>query len=410
MRLWRDFKFYTIQWVEDAAFWSPVLSLSGVLPIAAILVVNRPETARQEVPSRAPFVTTDSVMSGEGPIPIYGGGTVRPYAEVDVTAEISGRVVWVNPSFQSGGLLSTGEVLFRIDDADYLGKVDRARANVAAQEVELMRVTAESDIARTQFEKWENEGNTGQPSPLALWEPQIAAAQAALDRDRAELVEAELHLSRVAIYSPFMAAVLSESVAIGQFVSAGQNVGRLYSTDTVEVVVSLPDESAALIPGLWGLRPSTQNGRISARVNAKYGERHYSWAGYVDRAEAALKEQTRTIEVVIRVPRPFTAGLALNAADVTQSTSAPPLLIGKFVNVEIDGMVPDQYFRVRRSVLKPDAEVWVVTNDVLNRVPVQVLQRSEDEVFLTGPLEEGQQVVVSGVRAAIDGMAVRTQL
>ena len=130
----------------------------------------------------------------------------------------------------------------------------------------------------------------------------------------------------------------------------------------------------------------------------------------MDRAEAALKEQTRTIEVVIRVPRPFTAGLALNVADVTQSTSAPPLLIGKFVNVEIDGVVPDQYFRVRRSVLKPDAEVWVVTNDVLNRVPVQVLQRSEDEVFLTGPLEEGQQVVVSGVRAAIDGMAVRTQL
>ena len=384
--------------------------LVGCFAIAAILVVNRPETARQEVPSRAPFVTTDSVMSGEGPIPIYGGGIVRPYAEVDVTAEISGRVVWVNPSFQSGGLLSTGEVLFRIDDADYLGRVDRARANVAAQEVELMRVAAESDIARTQFEKWENEGNIGQPSPLALWEPQIAAAQAALDRDRAELVEAELHLSRVAIYSPFMAAVLSESVAVGQFVSAGQNVGRLYSTDTVEVVVSLPDESAALIPGLWGLRPSTQNRRVSARVISKYGEQHYSWAGYVDRAEAALKAQTRTIEVVIRVPRPFTAGLALNIDDVARPNSAPPLLIGKFVNVEIDGMIPDQYFRVRRSALKPDAELWVVSNDVLNRVPVQVLQRSEDEVFLTGPLEEGQQVVISGVRAAIDGMAVRTQL
>ena len=96
--------------------------------------------------------------------------------------------------------------------------------------------------------------------------------------------------------------------------------------------------------------------------------------------------------------------------DVTRSNSAPPLLIGKFVNVEIDGMVPGQYFKVRRSALKPDAEVWVVSNDVLNRVPVQVLQRSEDEIFLTGPLEGGQQVVISGVQAAIDGMAVRTQL
>ncbi len=295
--------------------------LVGCAVIAVILVAQRPETARQAVPSRAPFVTTDSVMSGEGPIPIHGGGTVRPYAEVDVTAEISGRVVWVNPTFQSGGLVSSGEVLFRIDDADYLGRVDRARANVAAQEVELMRVTTESDIAKTQFEKWQNEGNTGQPSPLALWEPQIAAARAALSRDQAELVEAELHLSRVAIYSPFTAAVLSESITVGQFVAAGQSVGHLYSIDTVEVVVPLPDESAALIPGLWGLRPSTQNSLISTRVIAKYGDHQYSWAGYVDRAEAALKRQTSTIEVVIRVPNPFTAGLALDAGDSRSRTA-----------------------------------------------------------------------------------------
>jgi len=384
--------------------------LVGCVAIAATLIARRPETARQAVPPRAPFVTTDSVTSGEGPIPIYGGGTVRPYAEVNVTAEISGRVVWVNPAFQSGGLVSSGEILFRIDDADYLGRVDRARANVAAQELELMRVKEESSIAKTQFERWESEGNTEQPSPLALWEPQLAAAQAALNRDQAELVEAELHLSRVAIESPFTAAVLSESVAVGQFVAPGQNVGRIYSIDTVEVVVPLPDESAALIPGLWGLRPSAQNKRASTRVIAKYGERHYLWTGYVDRAEAALKMQTRTIEVVIRVPNPFTAGLDLNTEDFTQSNSIPPLLIGKFVNVEIDGAIPDQYFRVRRSALKPDTEVWVVRNDVLNRVPVQVLQRSEDEVFLIGPLEAGQQVVVSGIQAAIDGMAVRTQL
>ena len=384
--------------------------LVGCVTIAAILIARRPETSRQAIPSRAPFVTTDSVMSGEGPIPIYGGGTVRPHAEVNVIAEVSGRVVWVNPAFQSGGLVSSGEVLFRINDADYLSIVDRVRANVAAQEVEMMRVTAESNIAKTQFENWKNEGNTDQPSPLALWEPQIVAAQAALSRDRAELVEAELHLSRTTIYSPFTAAILSESVTVGEFVAVGQSVGRLYGIDTVEVLVPLPDESAALIPGLWDLRPGINNRRVSTRVIAKYGDHHYSWAGYVDRAEAALKKQTRMIEVVIRVPNPFTSGLALNTELFTQSNSVPPLLIGKFVDVEIDGMIPDQYFRVRRSALKPDAEVWVVLNDMLNRVPVQVLQRSEDEVFLTGPLKEGQQVVVSGIQVAIDGMVVRTKL
>ena len=149
--------------------------LVGCVAIATILVISRPETARQDPPPRTPFVTTATVLRGEGPIPIYGAGTVRPHTEIHVTAEVPGRIVWVNPAFQSGGRVSPGEVLFRIDDADYLSRVDRARANVAAQEVELMRMTAESRIAKMQFEKWEQEGDPNPPTPLALWEPQIEA-------------------------------------------------------------------------------------------------------------------------------------------------------------------------------------------------------------------------------------------
>ena len=143
--------------------------LVGCVAVAATLIAQRPETARQAVPSRAPYVTTDSLMSGKGPIPIYGGGTVRPYAEVDVTAEISGRVVYVNPAFQSGGLVSAGEVLFRIDDADYLSRVDRARANVAAQELEFMRVTEESRIAKTQFSRHDDNGSIPASHSTQRW-------------------------------------------------------------------------------------------------------------------------------------------------------------------------------------------------------------------------------------------------
>ncbi len=281
--------------------------------VAAILIVTRPETARQEPPPHTPYVTTATVMTGEGAIPIYGAGTVQPHTGVHVTTEVHGRIVWVNPAFQSGGCVSSGEILFRIDDAEYLSRVDRARTSVAAQEVELMRTTAESRIAKEQFDKWEQEGNSSRPTPLALWEPQIAAAQAALDRDQSELAEAELRLSRITIYSPFSAVVVSESVTMGQFVATGQNVGHLYGTELVAVSVPLPDESAALIPELWSLKPGTDNRNIPARVTARYGDQQYSWTGTVDRVEAALESQTRTIEVIIHVRNPFTSGIALNA-------------------------------------------------------------------------------------------------
>ena len=88
--------------------------------------------------------------------------------------------------------------------------------------------------------------------------------------------------------------------------------------------------------------------------------------------------------------------------------AGPPLLVGKFVEVEIDGLAPDEYFKVRRAALRPGNEVWAVRNDTVRIVPVQVLQRSDDEVFLTGGLEAGQAVIVGGVQVATEGMPVRT--
>ena len=42
-------------------------------------------------------------------------------------------------------------------------------------------------------------------------------------------------------------------------------------------------------------------------------------------------------------------------------------------------------------------------------VPVRVLQRIDDVVYVTGGLEAGQMVVVSGIQIATEGMRVRTQ-
>ena len=383
--------------------------LFGCVTFVVILVLTQPETARQPPSlSRVPFVRTTFVEKGTGGIPVYGGGTFRAHSEVNVASEISGRIVWVNPSFRSGGQVTSGEDLFRIDDRNYLVNVDRARANLATRELELIRVTAESEIAQMQFNKWEENEFSERPAPLALWEPQLEVIHAAIRRDQSELAEAELNLSRTVISSPFSAAVLSESVAVGEFVVAGQRVGQLYAIDTLEVVVPLTDENAALIPNLWELdKGKDMMRRVPARVIASYGNQDYYWTGYVDRAELALAQQTRTIQVVVRVPLPLTSGQALSS-DI-EAPSSPPLLIGKFVDVEISGEIASEYFRVRRAALRTNNEVWVVTDSQIRCVSVQVLQRSEDDVFLTGALNDGDQVVVTGLQAAVDGMTVRTE-
>ena len=238
--------------------------LAGSAGAASLLIASRPEPARREPPRRVPVAITEPAVAGAGAIPIHGAGTVRPRAQIDVAAEIGGRVVWVNPAFQSGGRVRRGQPLFRLDDADHRHRVERARAAIAVQQVELLRVEEEARIAREQYERFLRRRGDGPPpagaGPLALWEPQIEAARAAADRERAVLAEAELGLSRTEVQAPFAGVVRSESVDTGQFLTAGQAVGQLYAMDAVEVVVPLSDSDAALIPGLWDLRPAMRIG------------------------------------------------------------------------------------------------------------------------------------------------------
>ena len=90
--------------------------------------------------------------------------------------------------------------------------------------------------------------------PLTLREPQLTAARAALEREEARVADANLALARTRVHAPFSGFVRDESVDVGQYVTPGQPLGRLFAADAVEVVVPLSDANAVLIPGLWELR------------------------------------------------------------------------------------------------------------------------------------------------------------
>ena len=379
----------------------------GAVVLATFLVSLAPEPERRAPPSQVPYVETARIVAGSGSIPVYGAGTVRPSAEIDVAPQVGGRIVWVDPGFVSGGRVAAGQTLFRIEEADYRYRVQEAEAAVADRRVAFLEAQEDAAIAQSEYERYAGRSGAGaSPVPasrLTLREPQLEAAEAALKREEARLAEAELALARTRIKAPFDGFVREESVALGQLAAPGEPVGRLFAADAVEVVVSLSDADAALIPGLW----ATEERAVAARVIADYGGVGYVWQGHVDRAEASLDEGTRTIDVIVRVPDPFTAGEPLEAAGGL--LSHPPLLVGKFAEVAIEGLAPSDYFQVRRAALQPGNEIWAVGRDGSVRiVPVRVLQRGNDEVFVTGALNRGEAAIISGLQFATNGMAVRT--
>ena len=378
----------------------------GSVGVATLLVSLAPEPETHEPPSQVPYADTALVVAGSGPIPVHGAGTVRPGTEVDIAPQVGGRVVWVDPGFASGRPVESGQTLFRIEEADYEYRVREAQAALAARQVALLEAREDATLARAEFERYAERNPTSapsDPSPLTLREPQLKAAEAAVAREEATLAQAKLALSRTRVAAPFDGVVRDESVDVGQLVTAGHPVGRLFASDAVEVVVPLSDADAALIPGLWNTDSDRE--RVAARVYAEYGEATWAWPGYVDRADASLDAETRTIDVIVRVPEPFAAGVAESGRQIDAS---PPLLVGKFVEVAIEGLVPASYFRTSRAALQAGDEIWTVRDDgTVQVVPVRILQRVDDEIYVTGDLEDGRPAITGGIRFATQGMAVR---
>ncbi len=372
--------------------------------IFALLMLLRPRPASQDPPRRTPLVVTEPAEVRSGFLTIEGNGTVRPKSEITISPQVAGRVTWVSPSFATGGRFEKGDVLIRIEAADYLNAVQAAEAEVAQRRVDLLTWEEQRELAIEEYDRFrQREGITApidsaEVGGLVFRDPQVRAAEAALARAEAGLEDAKLALSRTQIAAPFDGIVRTKTADVGQYVAPGQTLGSLYDTDEVEIVVPLTDDEASLIDGLWSADTGDDEDRIPVQVRATFGGQEYSWAGYVDRAEGALNANTRTVDVVVRVEDPFE----------DDGSSRPPLLLGTYATVDIRGRKIDGFVVIPRVALRDGGEVYVVEQDTLLAIrPVQVLQEVGGEVMVRGDIRSGEPVVTSPMAIVTDGMTVR---
>jgi RND family efflux transporter MFP subunit len=365
----------------------------GVLGFWA-LTASKPEMERRKPPVPVPMVRTMAVKTGPQKVYIQGEGTVGPLREINLVPQVGGKVVYASPSMVNGGVFRKDDLLLRIDPVDYQLAVTLARAKVKDAESRLQVAEEEAAAARDEW-RLLYEGSSkenSKPPPLVAKEPQLAAAKAELEADEADLRKALLNLERTELKAPFNGRVGEENVDIGQYVSAGQSLGSLYSTEAAEIVVPLEGEALFWfdVPGF-----TSRDGRgAAALIKADVAGRELNWTGKVVRTEGKLDERTRMINVVVRVEQPY--------------AKKPPLVFGLFVEVKIEGrMIPNGAVIPRAGLHQGDI-VWIVGEDSrLQFRQVEVGRIQGDEVVITGGLEDGERLVITPLKAVTDGMTVR---
>lgn len=358
------------------------------------LTESRPQIQKRQAEVPAPLVRTIEVRTESRAVMVRGEGTVRPAMQIDLVPQVDGKVVYIAPSLINGGQFKKGEVLLAVEPEDYRLAVTLARAKVKSSESQLQLAEEEAEVAKEEWSQLflDDGRQEREPSPLVLKQPQLAAAKARLEADRADLQKAMLNLERTQIKAPFDGRVEKENVDVGQYVRPGEKLAALFATETAEIVVPLENESLKWFH-VPGFTPG-QGAGAPATVRARIAGKDQTWQGRVVRAEGKLDEQTRMVRVVVRVDHPYAA--------------RPPLAIGLFVAVEIQGHAMPDLAVIPRSALREGQQVWVVGPDGRLRYRnVEVARMEGDQVQIASGLRNGDQVVVSYLKAVTDGMAVR---
>lgn len=370
-------------------------TLGGIAIIIGLIIFMgslRPNLERQEA-EIAPATVFYTVAEEQSvTLDVTAQGEVRPRTDINLTAQVSGRVVSTSDNFVNGGAFDKGDILIKIEDADYRAAAAGARARLAQAEQALRMEEAEAALARRDFEEL---GMGEEPSDLTLRKPQLAQARANFEAAQADLSAAELDLERTNIRAPFPGRVRERIAGVGQFVSPGAQLGRIFSTDIAEIRLALTDNDLAKLGLPFAFSETEDNPGPLVRMSAFIANENHEWEGRIARTEGAIDAATRQVFAIAVVDDPYGEGAAEDGT---------PLAMGLFVDALIEGKPYDNAIVLPRSALYGRNTVYrIMDDDTLEERTVTIVSADRDTITIASGIAPEDRIVTSPLRGAGDG-------
>ncbi len=314
--------------VEGGRRW---LRRGGVLAVLAALVAAAfLWRARNRPPPPARYMT-QTTSQGDVSETVQSTGTVKPVTEVQVGAQVSGRIRRVTVDFNS--TVKKGDVLAEIDPITYGAQVEQTRAQLEAQRAGLTRAEANVktfDIALERFKKLKAESLASQADvDTAQGQRDVAAAEvrqmaAQISSTQAQITSANANLSFTRIYAPIDGVVTNRAIDPGQTVAASFQAPVLFTIaqdlGQMRVFADIDEADVGKLAEGMG---------AEATVDAFPGERFRGKVGQV-RFNPTTVQGVVTYQAVVEVDNPerklrpgMTATVTVKTSEVKNATRVP---------------------------------------------------------------------------------------
>jgi len=361
-------------------------------------------------------VTVSATSGGNGAVGGGTGGSVAVVAngyvvartKAAVSAKIPGRLAMLNVS--EGSQVQKGDVIARLDNADYAAAVGQAEAGLASAKATLIEAQSDRDQMQRDYVRVRDihAQNPNLVSPQDVENADSRARQAAarfdaqtarVDAAAAALRVAQANLENTYIRAPFSGTVLRKEAEVGEVVapSVGGGLTRgavvtMADLATLEVEVDVNEAYIARIQG-------GQQARITLDA---YPDT--SFRGTVRQVVPTADRQRATVQVKVTIvdrdPRILTemgAKVEFLEAPRAQTAGAQAPVQRPRILVPADAV---------RSENGRDV-VWLVRDGRLQRRDVDAGPVSGNFREIRSGLSGGEQLLVGGVETPREGQRVK---
>lgn len=372
-----------------------ILLISGALTF--FLFMTEPVAQREGATIKtAMLVDVVTASSGNFTPTVVATGTVQAAKDVVLSPQVGGEVISISENFIPGSFVKKGEILLRINPADYRNTVLLRKSDLELAKSNLSIEMGRQDVARKDFELVGQEMSE-ENRALVLREPQLESAKANVEAARAAVNQAELDLQRTIIRAPFDAHVISRNTNVGAQVAPGTEIGRIVGMDEYWVVANVPMGKVNWL--------TFSDGRARTGSEVKIYSNNWSDGqhreGSLFRLVGALDAQTRLARVLISVADPLVRKASMD--------TLPPLMIGAFVECHIRAREIPDVVRLDRDYLRQGGTVWVMDAGKLRIREVEIVFEDARYAYIREGLSGNERVVTTDLSTVVEGSDLRTE-
>ncbi len=197
-------------------------SIASVAGLAVVLVLGLSAMKRG---NKAVDVRIEPVQRRDLVASVTASGQVRPETKVDLSSDISGKIVRL--SVKEGQMVTKGQFLLQIDQAQYQAAVERARAGLAASKAQSAQARANLLQAQKSYQR---SAEIKKSNPQLISDEQLDQLKTAVDVNQA-LLESSNHsvdqseaglkdsqsaLDKTTIYAPMAGRITRLNVEQGE--------------------------------------------------------------------------------------------------------------------------------------------------------------------------------------------------